>query len=107
MLFDPVLFDEQHQAWFCAKDVCAILEITWSGSTLQNVPEQWVTMLKLNTVTGEKDAIFINISGLFRLIMRSNKPNALEFQNWVCGEVLPEIFRTGSFGQLVLAPIEN
>lgn len=99
--------DEKNQAWFCAKDICSILEITWNGSTLENMPENWKGMLKLRTPSaengrggGEQDAVFINISGLFRLIMRSNKPNAIEFQNWVCGEVLPEIFRTGSFGQL-------
>ncbi|UOA08585.1 BRO family protein [Methylobacter sp. S3L5C] len=87
--------DDQHQVWFCAKDVCLILEITWSGPTLQNIPEDWVTMLKLNTVTGDKDAVFINTSGLFRLVLRSNKPNAETFSKWVCGEVLPEIWRTG------------
>ncbi len=92
--------DESNQAWFCAKDVCEILEITWNGSTLENMPEGSKLMLKLRTSFGEKDTNFVNIGGLFRLIMRSNKPNALEFQNWVCGEVLPEIFRTGSFGQL-------
>lgn len=92
--------DEQHQAWFCAKDVCEILDLTWSGATLENMPEGSKLMLKLNTSFGEKDTNFINIGGLFRLILRSNKPNAVEFQNWVCGEVLPEIFRTGSFGQL-------
>jgi prophage antirepressor-like protein len=92
--------DEKNQAWFCAKDICSILEITWNGSTLENMPDNWITMLKLRTVTGEKETTFLNIGGLFRLVMRSNKPNAIEFQNWVCGEVLPEIFRTGSFGQL-------
>jgi len=92
--------DEHNNAWFCAKDVCEILDLTWSGATLENMPEECFMMLKLNTIKGERDANFINIGGLFRLILRSNKPNALEFQNWVCGEVLPEIFRTGSFGQL-------
>lgn len=92
--------DEHNQAWFCAKDVCEILDLTWSGATLENMPEACFIMLKLNTIKGERDTNFVNIAGLFRLIMRSNKPNAIEFQNWVCGEVLPEIFRTGSFGQL-------
>jgi len=85
--------DEHNQAWFCAKDVCEILDITWSGATLQNIPESFKLMLKLNTSFGEKDTNFINIGGLFNLVMRSNKPNAVDFQNWVCGEVLPEIYR--------------
>ncbi len=92
--------DEQDNVWFCAKDVCEILDITWSGATLENMPEHWVTMLKLNTVTGEKDAVFINEAGLYRLIFRSNKPKAVEFANWVLEEVLPTLRKHGFFGQL-------
>lgn len=92
--------DESGNAWFCAKDICQILDITWGGPTLENIPENWKGVLKLHTPGGEQNANFVNIAGLFRLIMRSNKPNAVEFQNWVCGEVLPEIYRTGSFGDL-------
>lgn len=92
--------DENSEVWFCAKDVCSVLEITWSGATLENMPENWITMLKLNTVTGEKDAVFINEAGLYHLIFRSNKPKAKEFANWVCETVLPEIRKTGFFGVL-------
>jgi len=92
--------DESGNAWFCAKDVCEILEISWNSRTLENMPEEWQLVRKILTSFGEKDTYFVNIAGLFRLIMRSNKPNAVEFQNWVCGEVLPEIYRTGSFGDL-------
>jgi prophage antirepressor-like protein len=92
--------DENSEVWFCAKDVCAALDITWSGMTLENMPEQWITMLKLNTVTGEKDAVFINEAGLYHLTFRSNKPKAKEFANWVCETVLPEIRRTGFFGAI-------
>lgn len=90
--------DEQDNVWFCAKDVCSILEITWSGMTLENMPEDWITMLKLNTVTGEKDAVFVSEGGLFHLIMRSNKPKAREFSKWVLGEVLPTLRKQGFFG---------
>lgn len=92
--------DEHSEVWFCAKDVCSVLDITWSGMTLENMPEQWITMLKLNTVTGEKDAVFINEAGLYHLIFRSNKPKAKDFANWVCETVLPEIRRTGFFGAI-------
>jgi prophage antirepressor-like protein len=92
--------DEIENVWFCAKDICAILDITWSGATLENMNEEWVTMLKLNTVTGEKDANFINESGLYWLIFRSNKPRAKEFANWVLSEVLPQIRKHGYFGIL-------
>lgn len=41
---------------------------------------------------------FINESGLYTLIARSNKPEARRFQRWVTAEVLPSIRKTGSYG---------
>lgn len=94
--------DEHSEVWFCAKDVCAALDIVWSGSsaTLENMPENWKGVLKLQTPGGEQDACFINEAGLYHLTFRSNKPKAKEFANWVCETVLPEIRRTGFFGTI-------
>ncbi|BDE24771.1 hypothetical protein OCUAc20_32710 [Acinetobacter baumannii] len=40
---------------------------------------------------------FINEPNLYRIIFRSNKTEALNFQNWVFAEVLPSIRKTGSY----------
>jgi len=42
---------------------------------------------------------FINKAGLFRLIMRSHKPEAVKFQNWVTDTVLPSIMDDGFLGR--------
>ena len=39
----------------------------------------------------------INESALYKLAFRSNKPQADAFVNWVAGEVLPSIRRTGQY----------
>jgi len=91
--------DEKQEAWFCAKDVCAALDIAWRGlETLENMPENWKGVRNLRTPGGEQEAIFINEAGLYRLIFRSQKPKAEEFANWVCAEVLPAIRKHGYFG---------
>lgn len=41
---------------------------------------------------------FINESGLYTLIARSNKQEARKFQRWVTSEVLPSIRKTGGYG---------
>jgi prophage antirepressor-like protein len=94
--------DEHSEVWFCAKDVCEALDIVWSGTsaTLENMPDNWLMVWKLQTIQGERDAIFINEAGLYHLIFRSNKPKAKEFANWVCETVLPEIRKTGFFGTI-------
>ncbi|MGR9115196.1 MAG: BRO-N domain-containing protein [Gammaproteobacteria bacterium] len=94
--------DEHSEVRFCAKDVCAVFDIAWKGST-----ETLKTCRKLDGAPetpapcgGEKDAVFINEAGLYHLIFRSNKSKAKEFANWVCETVLPEIRKTGFFGTL-------
>lgn len=41
--------------------------------------------------------IIISESGLYTLIIRSNKPQARPFRRWVTAEVLPSIRRTGGY----------
>ncbi len=99
--------DDQHKPWFCAKDVCAILDIEWSSHTLDNMPENWLMVVKLITIKGERDTYFINEAGLYHLIFRSNKPKAKEFANWVCETVLPELRHYGHFGILKVSDMIN
>jgi len=68
--------DDNDNVWFCAKDVCTILDITWSSHTLDNMPESWFMVVNLTTIKGERDTYFVNESGLYWLIFRSNKPKA-------------------------------
>ncbi len=45
----------------------------------------------------EGQAVFVSESGLYKLIMRPEKPDAVAFQNWVTKEVLPSIRKTGGY----------
>jgi len=45
----------------------------------------------------EKNTIYINESGLYCLILRSHKEEAIEFQTWITKEVLPSIRKTGQY----------
>jgi len=44
-----------------------------------------------------RTSMFINESGLYSLIMKSTKPDAKLFQQWVTKEVLPSIRKVGSY----------
>lgn len=94
--------DDQGEAWFCAKDVFDALEITWSGKrgSLKGVPEEWVCLLYLKGQSGSGELVFLSEAAVYRVLFRSNKPQAIEFANWVCGEVLPAIRKQGFFGQV-------
>ena len=83
--------------WFVAKDICNILELKNITETMKMIPEKWRGSEKLNTFGGEQNMIIISEAGLYKLIMRSNKPVAQKFQEYVCEEILPSIRKTGQY----------
>lgn len=90
------LTDEAGEPWFVAKDVCDIL-----GTDTRDLHK----ILESDEITnvdsihiaqnGGKAPLIISEPGLYRLVMKSRKPEAKEFQRWVTHEVLPQIRRTG------------
>lgn len=91
--------------WFVAVDVCKAIGLAphKAGFThhLTKLDESEITPIsKLGVVlggTGSHNARLISESGLYKLIMRSDKPQAKAFQDWVTKEVLPSIRKTGSY----------
>ena len=47
--------------------------------------------------SGNQSTNIINEAGVYRLIMRSNKPIAQKFQEWVCEEILPSLRKKGEY----------
>ena len=86
-----------NEPWFVAKDICNILELKNITETMKMIPEKWRGSEKLNTFGGEQNMIIISEAGLYKLIMRSNKPVAQKFQEYVCEEILPSIRKTGQY----------
>ncbi|EGP02427.1 hypothetical protein AAUPMG_12896, partial [Pasteurella multocida subsp. multocida str. Anand1_goat] len=49
------------------------------------------------TAGGTQSMIYINEPNLYRLIIKSRKPEAEPFETWVFEEVLPQIRKTGKY----------
>jgi hypothetical protein len=91
---------------FCLADVCKVLELQVTP-TKNRLNNPGVNSIKVGVQTGIKkdgtpaiqmtDMIFISEQNLYKVIMRSDKPQAEPFQDWVCGEVLPTIRKTGGY----------
>ena len=45
----------------------------------------------------KKNTIYINESGLYSLVLRSNKEESKQFKKWITSEVLPSIRKTGQY----------
>ena len=85
------------EPWFVAKDACDCLELTNVSKACQTLDEDEKGITKSYTLGGSQDMMLISESGLYTLIMRSNKPEAKVFRKWVTSEVLPSIRKTGSY----------
>ena len=58
--------------WHCAKDVYKELGITWSGSTLCNTAPSCRAMFPVETVKGNRNAVFLNQDEVDYLVKRNS-----------------------------------
>lgn len=89
------------QQWFIAKDVCDILGLKNTTEAVRSLDGDEKSNFRISDVAGGRENIVVSESGLYALIMRSNKPNAKRFRKWVTSEVLPSIRKTGAYGAQV------
>lgn len=87
---------------FCLVDVCRVLEIKNVSDCKSRLDQRGIVLTDTPTrnqygAEVVQQLIFINEKNLYKVIMRSDKPQAEPFQDWVCGEVLPSIRKTGSY----------
>ncbi len=85
------------EAWFCLLDCRAALGIKGSLKKV-SLSEKGVRKTYTLTNGGKQEVNYINEPNLYRLIFRSNKPQAQAFADWVYSEVLPSIRKTGGYG---------
>ena len=86
------------EPWWVLKDVCTVLELTTPARVAERLEEDEVSLTHLTDSIGRKqETTIINESGLYSVILRSDKPQAKPFRRWVTSEVLPSIRKTGSY----------
>ena len=92
------LTDEASEPWFVAKDACDILGID-TNHLREALDDDEITNLRNSEVWNQpgRAPLIISEPGLYKLIMRSRKPEAKEFQRWVTHDVLPQIRKTGGY----------
>jgi prophage antirepressor-like protein len=88
---------------FVAKDVCAALGIINYRDALEKLPEDERGGSQTDTLGGPQEMLAVTEAGLYRLIFRSDKPEAKRFQDWVFKEVLPQIRRSAQHKWLTKA----
>ena len=101
--------DPKGEIWFCGTDVCNILGyVNPRDAISKHCKVGGVAKRDTPTTSGNQEIIFINEPNLYRLIIKSRKPEAERFEAWVFEEVLPQIRKTSSYSQNVeeIRPLE-
>ena len=96
------------EPWFVLKDVCDVLNLTTPARVAERLDKDEVSQTHIIDSLGrQQDTTVISESGLYSVILRSDKPEAKPFRKWVTSEVIPSIRRTGEYRQKQLTPAEQ
>ncbi|GEM_PF-744780 len=98
-LMDLRVIEQDGQPWFVAKDGAEALGFTIDNMKYhakQSFHADEKRVVKLPSFRGY-GVLLLNESGLYKLVMRSNKPEAKAFQDWVTRVVLPAIRKDGAY----------
>lgn len=83
-----------NQPYWVLKDVCDVLELSNPTVVANRLEDDERAKFNLGR---QGEATVITESGLYAVILRSDKPNAKEFRKWVTSEVLPAIRKHGAY----------
>jgi len=100
--------DDAGEPWFCAADVCAVLGYRNPRTAIANhCRDKGVLKRDTPTDSGSQEMTFINEGNLYRLIVKSRKPEAQTFEQEVMEVILPAIRKTGRYESAALPSPAN
>ena len=84
--------------WWVLKDVCDALTLTTPTRVAERLEEDEVSQTHvIDSIGRSQETTIINESGLYNVIIRSDKPNAARFRRWITHSVLPSIRKHGMY----------
>ncbi len=88
------------EPWWILKDICRVLEMkaNSAGEVAKRLDKDEYDSIGLTDSLGRKQKTYaVNESGLYSILVRSDKPKAKPFRKWITSEVIPTIRRTGGY----------
>ncbi|AYM43170.1 phage antirepressor [Mycobacteroides chelonae] len=86
-------------------DLCAVLDISNPRNVAARLADDQRGAALVDTPYGRRSMTVVNESGMYEVIFRSDKPEAVEFRRFVTGTVLPQIRKTGQYGTAAVVPL--
>lgn len=100
-----IAVNDKGEPLFCLSDVCKALELANPSQVKTRLDSSNLISVEVTTKSANRHGEFtrttsmtyIGEANLYRCIFQSKKEEAKAFQNWVFGEVLPQIRKTGGY----------
>ena len=89
--------EQNGEPWWVLKDVCEVLGLDSPHKVAERLDEDEKGRNSIPTLGGAQEMTIISESGLYNVILRSDKPEAKPFRKSFTAEVLPAIRRNGSY----------
>lgn len=90
-------YEEDGEIWFIATDVARVLGYRNAPDMTRNLEEDEVGTHSVRTRAGARSMSTISLAGLFHVLNTARVEAVRPFKRWVNHEVLPSIYRTGSY----------
>ena len=85
------------EPWFVLADLCRVLEIANHGNVAARLADDQKGVHLADTPGGRQQVTIVSEPGMYEVVIRSDKPEALAFRRWITGDVLPAIRKTGTY----------
>lgn len=87
------------EPWFVLADLCKVLDLTSVTRTAERLDSVNVSQAHVQNERGQqRQTVIVSEAGMYEVVIRSDKPEAVAFRRWITGEVLPQIRKTGGYG---------
>lgn len=83
--------------WWVAADLCALLGLANVTMALKKLDSDQVTLNQIEGASNGKPVNVVSESGMWTLVLRSDKSEAVEVRRWLTGEVLPALRKYGRY----------
>lgn len=82
---------------FVLTDLCKVLNINNTSDVARRLADSMKGVDLIDTPGGRQKMTVVTEAGMYSVVLRSDKPEAVKFQEWVTSEVLPSIRKTGQY----------
>lgn len=89
------------EPWFVLNDLTRVLGLARSaGQVAERIADDLRQTYPIPDALGRiQNTTIVSEAGMYEVVLRSDKPEAVIFRRWITSEVLPAIRKTGGYGQ--------